>query len=93
MFDNLNHLNEIFILLSLLEQSTPVLRNSLLFSKPAPQEEDPPRVRPGAALPPQLRPGEGLWEHPSKQEGTGAPVLGSSQGNRGPQETGQEQSI
>ena len=43
--------------------------------------------------PPQLRPGEGLWEHPSKQEGTGAPVLGSSQGNRGPQETGQEQSI
>lgn len=86
MFDNLNHLNEIFILLSLLEQSTLVLRNSLLFSKPAPQEEDLPRMRPGTPPhPPQLRPVEGLWEHPSKQEGT--------QGNRGPQETGQEQSI
>lgn len=93
MFDNLNHLNEIFILLSLLEQSTLVLRNSLLFSKPAPQEEDLPRMRPGTPPPPQLRPVEGLWEHPSKQEGTGAPMSDSSQGNRGPQETGQEQSI
>lgn len=43
--------------------------------------------------PPQLRPAGGLRERSPKQEGTGAPVSGSSQGNRGPQETGQEQSM
>ena len=83
LFDNLNHLNEIFILLSLLEQSTLVLRNSLLFLKPAPQEEDPPRVRPGTPPAEASRGAVGAFLQTGGDWGTGLGLLPGKPGAPG----------